>query len=158
MDQLTFRNLVADEIKCRTTDMKRRYLVDNPERWISTIEELRCDLDSQLERIDGQIAQVRSHGGDGSMPVAAAVERELDLDRKRSNIERFGRHVDARLAEIRDRFADLDALTPIEREVRLLRRAIEAHRRLVAVVDDTDAIDAALYAVLQGEWHFPEAA
>ena len=129
MDQQAFRNLVSDEIKQRTDDMKRRYLADNPERWIATIEELRNSVAAQVAGIDARLGA-----------------------------ERFGRHVDARLAEVRERFADAELLTPVEREVRMLRLAIETHRRLVAEVEDTEAIDDALYAVLQGQWQFPEAA
>ncbi|CAB4590253.1 MAG: hypothetical protein F2534_19105 [Actinobacteria bacterium] len=160
IDTKDFLNLVADEVKGRASLHQRRFLEQSPERWLAAIEELLGELDQQLQHLDVRLTTVRQAADAGTLALHLAVQDELDLQRRVGKATTFRLNVERRLAEVRDLFADLSELSPAEQRVRMLERAIRTHRELLAVVDDdqAEAVDEALWAVLDGEWRFPEAA
>jgi hypothetical protein len=158
IDTATFRNLVAAEVKGRATTHQQRYLEACPQRWIEHLTDLLANLDRQLADVEHRVATVRAAAESGALPLHTAVQEELALGQRADNATRFRVHVERRLGEVRERFADLAAMSPVEQRLHLLQQGVRRHRELIEQGADPDEVDAALWAVLDGEWRFPQAA
>lgn len=154
MEYVELKNLVADEVKGRCTPEQRRYLEKSIDSWIETLELLEKMTAQQLVDLESQLEEFRVRGSECGTVSAELVLLEVNLMDRIRKTGSFRGHVQRRLAEVRAIKSEQAAHEGID-EVRL-REAIRLHKDLIDQGYDADAVDAALYDVLDGQWKFDE--
>jgi hypothetical protein len=161
MDDERFARIVAQDVKNKLHTSEKEYLAlpENRDRWVKCLVLLKENLNGQLadlaEREQIETDRYEALGEDGRLLLAAMLS---DVDERRKKILRFQQHVDRR-SEAVER---LTAGTSQELEeraklVEFLRRAIEAHRSMMARANfDATLIDCALWDALDGKWEFDQ--
>lgn len=152
MRYVELKNLVADEVKGRCTPEQRQYLEESIDSWIEALELLENMTSQQLVDLESQLAEFRTRDTQVGAISAELVLLEVNLMDRIRKTSVFRSHVQRRLTEVRTIKSEQSAHEGID-EVRL-REAIRLHKDLIDQGYDADAVDAALYDVLDGEWKF----
>jgi hypothetical protein len=159
LDDYTFAQMVAEEVKNKLSNTQREVLLDkqNWSRWKEALLALIDNLDEQIEDINDDEESDRerymSMGRDGKLLMSEASRAYAG---RRKKIQRFKFHVNRKLD---------DVVKMIEtgekpesngwREADNLRKAIIKHRAMLREFDlEETAIDRALWATLDNEWLF----
>ena len=173
MDTATFDYIVAEDVKGRVTPAQADFLrlPENLSRWQRALVDLVARLDGQLTNHDARLAEkvgrltetLRTVAADPDATTddiaritAAIATRQAEHEQKCNSIRRFRNHVEARLDEVtRTIVVGAEVIDERVAQVQFLRRAIDAHRALIAEADlEPTAADVALWAVLDGRWGF----
>lgn len=153
-----FAKFVAEEVKNRVSADVREKLFqqENWDRWERALIALVENLESQLERIRGDIDSDTERysaidGGEALLSEALAY-----YEKQTKKIERFKFHVNSRLTQVSKmiatgaRFED-----DMAKQIIMLKNGIKRHREMLEQYDLEDtAIDRSLWDLLDGKWTF----
>lgn len=159
MNDDAFARLVAEEVKNKTSRSQRNILMqkENWARWERALVALVQNLQAQLDNIEeDKSADVEKYSSMGSAGKSLLARCVADYDARKSKIERFKFHVEARLDDV-SRMIATD--TPIENDevanAKLYFNAINKHKELIEEYDlEPTPIDYALWAAIEGHWKF----
>lgn len=161
MQQEFFARLIAEEVKGKATHSQIEYLhlPENWERWQEALYALLKNLDSQLQEIDdNERADERRFTGLGRDGIRLMTEASLSYEDRRKKIGRFRFHVQSRLDEVTRMITiGTPGHSSASDAAKFLRKAIETHKDYIEEGSrDPDAVDAALWAALDGVWRFSD--
>jgi hypothetical protein len=159
IDEQTFAQMVAEEVKNKLSPNQRELLVQpgNWDRWRDHLVALVENLNDQIEDIhsdnDADIERFKSFGIDGKV---LAQEASKAYEAREKKILRFRFHVNKRLDDVSSMIETGEAPQSNGwQEMETFKKAIIKHRNLLREFDlEETSIDRALWAVLDNEWLF----
>ena len=154
-----FARLVAEEVKGKVTSAQSEFLrlPENWTRWQRALRDLVENLNDQLRKIESEEKQDElRYSNMGTEGLRLRSEASLYHEDRKRKISRFRFHVESRVDEVTRMIVlgspgyDDDMMAS-----RFLRRAIEEHRaHIKGERFDSDEVDEALWAALEGAWTF----
>ncbi|MFM7126972.1 MAG: hypothetical protein ACKOBT_07705 [Actinomycetota bacterium] len=154
MDNETFRNLAANEVKGQCSQNQRAFLAEHFDDWREALRELDTTTGQRVADLEAQLVGLRARMTELTSIPSELIILELELVGKVEKSAHFLKHVRARLASLNSESSIIRSAGSDEAE--FLRRAIETHKRVLDDGADADRADAALYAALDGAWKFDE--
>lgn len=154
-----FARIVGNDVKNKVSTRQREILnlPENWERWQRALESLLENLDDQLRSVDEREEYDRQRyealGEDGAKLLVTMLS---ESDERKQKISRFRYHVERKLEAVR-RLEASQSVAVAERAklVEFLRNAIIEHQAMTVDVNfEPTPIDLALWAALDGKWHF----
>lgn len=153
MNDQTFKDLVAEDVKGRATSDSQEYLAlpENLEKWQSALVEL-------IQTLDDQIASNRSamerdsalYDGLGTDGLKLKVESEIGYNEQCRKIARFRHHVEKRLNHV-SRLLSIQENSTDESKAKMVDFLTLGIRRYL---DQGSTDPRHLEALLRGEWTF----
>lgn len=157
VDEL-FLRLVAEDVKNKVSTHQREFLREarNWDKWEAALRELVSSLDNQLEELadrhEVESERLVKLGREGKILLA---ELELETDKRQKKISRFRFYVESRLDEVARLRAIGSGPDPEASAASFFRNAISKHREMISDNDmEFSEVDEALWAALDGYWHF----
>lgn len=154
MENETFRNLAAYEVKGQCTQSQRAFLAENFDEWREALHELDSITGQRVADLEAQLVGLRARMAELAPIPSELIILELELVGKVEKSAHFLKHVRSRLASLNSECSIIRSAG--SDEAAFLRRAIETHKRVLDDGADADRADAALYAALDGTWKFDD--